>query len=68
MDECVRIYQEARRRFDEDQQRYERQRRQCELTQAAIQAAIDLYMAQLSAPWQALAWHIRATDSAGDNQ
>lgn len=68
MDESVRIYQETVRRIDEDRMRYERAQRHHEITQAAIQAAINLYVAQVSAPWQALAWYIRATDSAPETQ
>lgn len=65
MDESARI-EELCRKFEEDRRRYERQRLHYEATQAMIQSAIDLYIAQLSAPWQALAWYIRATDSAGE--
>lgn len=64
MDEHLRIYLEARHRFEEDQMRHEAQSRKYAAMQAALQSAIDLYIAQLSAPWQALAWYIRATDSA----
>jgi hypothetical protein len=59
-----RVYLECRRQAEEDRVRVERDLARHKATQAALIVVMDLYIAQITAPWQALAEHIRAMDRA----
>lgn len=56
----MEIYLEARRQFAEDCMRVERQKQRQRQIEMQMKLAMDLYIAYLTAPWQALADHIRA--------
>lgn len=56
----MEIYLEARRQFAEDRMRVERRQRRQRQIEAQLKLAIDLYIAHVTAPWQALANHIRS--------
>lgn len=60
--DTVAIEWECRRQFEEDRVRVERDLARHKATQAALTVAMDLYIAQITAPWQALTEHIRALE------
>lgn len=58
--DTVAIECECRRQFEEDRRRVQRLEQHQREIEAQMKLAMDLYIAQITAPWQALADQIRS--------